>query len=212
MKEHKKKEELLIIFVKNTVTGKVKTRLAQTIGDEDALYIYNRLLDITEQATALVAVSKRIAFSESEMDSRWPLDEKTVQRGKNLGERMKNAFHFGFADGYKKIVLIGSDLPGISSEIIEEAFEKLAKSDTVFGPAQDGGYYLVGLKNTHDFIFENKPWSQPYLLDITLAEVALEGLKTSLLEVLNDIDTFEDLESSDLYNEYLNRHKVFPND
>ena len=112
---------------------------------------------------------------------------------------MKNAFIDGFADGYEKIVLIGSDLPEISKEIILEGFNKLEQNELVFGPADDGGYYLIGLSKMNAAPFENKPWSQPNLLETTIEELSSSNLKFSLLENLNDIDTFEDLIASNFY-------------
>jgi hypothetical protein len=113
---------------------------------------------------------------------------------------MKNAFKSGFRNGYKKIVLIGSDLPDINESIIKNAFEVLKIKDTVFGPAQDGGYYLIGMKQVHSQIFDNKPWSKPHLLDVTLQELKSQNISYSLIETLNDIDTFEDLKTSSIYN------------
>ena len=210
MHEEMRNENLVIVFVKNTKLGQVKTRLAQSIGNADALYIYNRLLDITEHATASLAMDKWIAFSESAENTRWPDDKKIVQKGNDLGEKMKNAFNLGFADGYQKIVLIGSDLPDITSEIIDNAFEKLNTCETVFGPAEDGGYYLVGMSQMHNFIFENKPWSQPNLLDLTLSELRDKDISTNLLTPLNDIDTFEDLKNSSLFEDFVQLNDAQP--
>ncbi|MBT8326952.1 MAG: TIGR04282 family arsenosugar biosynthesis glycosyltransferase [Bacteroidia bacterium] len=193
----KESTNLVIVFVKNIKMGKVKTRLAKTIGDEAAFQVYNKLVNITEQATEKLTIDRRIYFSDAIVDSKWPNDSKEVQRGKDLGERMLNAFIEGFNDGYKNIVLIGSDLPDISSVIIENAFAQLKNNDVVFGPAEDGGYYLVGMSKTHRQIFKNKPWSQPNLLKITLDE--LKENDVAILEILNDIDTLEDLKKSKLY-------------
>ncbi len=206
MNEEMRSKRLVIVFVKNAKLGQVKTRLASSIGNEEALYIYNRLVDITEQATASLPMDKCIAYSESIDNSRWPTDRKIVQSGNDLGEKMKNAFERGFADGYHQIVLIGSDLPDISSEIIANAFEKLNDSETVFGPAEDGGYYLIGMSKMNTLIFENKPWSQPELLDITLKELSQNRITTRLLNPLDDVDTLEDLKKSHLYAEYANRN------
>jgi rSAM/selenodomain-associated transferase 1 len=198
---------LVIIFVKNSVLGKVKTRLAKSIGSHESLLIYNRLLDLTESATSSLPMDKIIYYSEVVDDSRWLSDVKMVQQGEDIGERMKNAFQKGFDQGYKKIVLIGSDLPDISDELIRHAFLHLENKDMVFGPAADGGYYLVGLSSMTNHIFEHKPWSEPELLEITLAEIKKHHIKVGLLSTLNDIDTFEDLIASKLYKEYLKRTK-----
>ena len=112
---------------------------------------------------------------------------------------MQKAFKKAFKDGFEKIILIGSDLPEISAEIIQEGFDSLDKNEVVFGPAEDGGYYLVGMKKSQSFIFENKPWSNPKLLETTLKELGKQDVSFSLLKTLNDIDTFEDFKSSKIY-------------
>ena len=193
------RKKLLIIFVKNIKLGKVKTRLAKTIGDEAAFEIYKELVAITEKATATLDFDKAIYFSDTIVDTKWKNTEKKVQFGVDLGARMQNAFVDGFILGYESIVLIGSDLPEISKDIILKAFDDLQNSDTVFGPAQDGGYYLIGMNTIHNTVFENKPWSQPNLLEVTLAELKQNRTNFSLLETLNDIDTYEDLIASNFY-------------
>ncbi|MCO4821768.1 MAG: TIGR04282 family arsenosugar biosynthesis glycosyltransferase [Flavobacteriaceae bacterium] len=188
-------KELVIVFVKNIKLGKVKTRLAKTVGNEAAFTVYSALVDITERATSQLNTDKRIYFSDAIVDSKWPLEYKNVQQGKDLGERMKNAIAQGFADGYQNIILIGSDLPTISNDIITHGFDSLKDNEVVFGPAQDGGYYLIGLTKMQHCIFENKPWSTNKLLDLTLEELKSKNIKFGLIETLNDIDTFEDLQS-----------------
>jgi len=191
---------LLIVFVKNIKPGKVKTRLAKTIGDEAALDIYKQLLTITEQATEGVLTDKRVCFSESIIKEKWLKSSKFVQKGVDLGEKMENSFEKAFKDGYERIVLIGSDLPDMSAKIINKAFDELLIKEVVFGKAEDGGYYLVGLSKKHFTVFKNKPWSMPNLLKVTLEELDDKNISFSLLETMNDIDTFEDLKKSKLYN------------
>ncbi|WP_179004709.1 TIGR04282 family arsenosugar biosynthesis glycosyltransferase [Winogradskyella forsetii] len=192
-------DSLVIVFVKNIKLGTVKTRLAKTIGDFGAFEVYSELVKITENATEALTVDKRIYFSNAVVNTKWKNDSKTVQNGKDLGERMLNAFKDGFDSGYKKIVLIGSDLPEISSTHISNGLKALETSDVVFGPAEDGGYYLVGLSKMHTSIFTNKPWSQPHLLTETLQELHKNNIAVSTLDTLNDIDTYEDLIASDFY-------------
>ncbi len=107
-------KELVIVFVKNIRLGKVKTRLAKTIGDQAASEVYNNLVHVTEKATTNLLADIRIYFSDAVVDTLWPGEHKAVQDGNNLGERMENAFLDGLNDGYKNIVLIGSDLPDIN--------------------------------------------------------------------------------------------------
>lgn len=192
-------KNLLIVFVKNIILGKVKTRLAKTIGDVGAFNIYSELFAVTERESLKVNVDRHIYFSDVIIPSKWEHDLKFVQEGEDLGTRMENAFQHGFEKGYDNIILIGSDLPNISKEIIDQGFEALSDNNVVFGPAHDGGYYLVGLSKMNRSIFSNKPWSQPSLLDITLQELNDQQIAVSLLPSLNDIDTFEDLIQSDFY-------------
>ncbi len=193
-------KKLIIIFVKNIKLGKVKTRLAKTVGNEAAFKVYKALVDVTELATSNIQTDKRIYFSDAVIASKWPDTFKTTQNGIDLGERMKNAFQEGFNDGYDSIVLLGSDLPNISSTIITKGLNVLDKTEIVFGPAVDGGYYLIGMNKPNTFIFENKPWSDSKLLETTLNELKNKNIDVSLLEPLNDIDTFEDLKQ---YPEFL---------
>jgi len=192
-------DALVIVFVKNIKLGTVKTRLAKTIGDFGAFEVYSELVKITEQATEALDIDKRIYFSNAVVDTKWTNDSKTIQNGIDLGERMLNAFKEGFEAGYKKIVLIGSDLPDINAIHITDAIEALSNTDTVFGPAEDGGYYLIGLKRLVPEIFINKSWSQPNLLNETLQELHKLQVSVSTLEALNDIDTYDDLIASDFY-------------
>lgn len=186
------KKKLLIVFTKNVVLGKVKTRLAKTIGNEKALLVYKKLVDITEKETLkLKNCVLHIYYSDAINEEKWKLLEKKVQQGKDLGEKMQNAFNDGFREGFKQIILIGSDLPTISSTIIQQGFAALENNDIVFGPADDGGYYLIGMKKMYPSIFNNKPWSTEKLLTITLKELTQQ--KIALLTQLNDIDTEADL-------------------
>lgn len=192
-------KELVIVFVKNIKLGKVKTRLAKTIGNQGAFDVYSELVKVTENATKNLDCDKHIYFSEAIVENQWPNDYKTVQEGKDLGERMLNAFKNGFEAGYSRIVLIGSDLPDINHNHIEVGLNKLNQTEVVFGPAEDGGYYLIGLSKMQEFIFKNKPWSQDRLLKETLNELKENSITFSTLETLNDIDTFEDLAASSFY-------------
>jgi glycosyltransferase A (GT-A) superfamily protein (DUF2064 family) len=117
---------------------------------------------------------------------------------------MMNAFNHGFKLGYENIIGIGSDLPDLSSEIINQGFEKLNSSDSVFGPAEDGGYYLIGMNKLLRCVFENKQWSTDNLLSITIDELKQTNYTVKQLTTLNDIDTLEDLKSSSISNFFNN--------
>lgn len=196
-------KNLLIVFVKNIKLGKVKTRLAKTIGNQEAFEVYKILVEKTEEATKCLPVDRHIYFSDDIISTKWTNVFKTVQKGKDLGERMKNAFKDGFDKGYKNIILIGSDLPDISESILTNAFKTIKTNDIVFGPAEDGGYYLVGMKQLYNCVFDNKAWSTSNLLHDTIQELKTQTISFELLETLNDIDTFEDLKTSSIYKTYL---------
>ncbi|REE27599.1 hypothetical protein DFQ09_101433 [Winogradskyella pacifica] len=192
-------KSLVIVFVKNIKLGTVKTRLAKTIGDFGAFEVYTELVKITEKATQKLDIDKRIYFSNAIVDDQWKGEFKAVQHGADLGERMFNAFKDGFDAGYDNIVLVGSDLPDIDVAHIKNGLEALNTNEVVFGPAEDGGYYLVGMSKLNTKIFTNKPWSQPNLLELTLQELQSNQISVGTLDTLNDIDTYEDLIASDFY-------------
>ena len=190
-------EKLLIIFVKNILLGKVKTRLAKTIGKPAAFEVYKHLVEITERETSrMKSCDVHIYFSDVIIDDKWPNQKKFIQQGIDLGERMQNAFKNGFELGYQNIIGIGSDLPDLNAEIINHGFEKLNENDTVFGPAEDGGYYLIGMNKLLRFVFENKQWSTNDLLFVTKNELQEANYSIAELTTLNDIDTLDDLKSS----------------
>ncbi|MEO9258482.1 MAG: TIGR04282 family arsenosugar biosynthesis glycosyltransferase [Crocinitomicaceae bacterium] len=188
-------DKLLIIFARNPVQGKVKTRLAQGIGDEEALKIYHELLDFTIEESSKVSAEKMLYYSdfipEQQLNNDFSI---ALQTGEDLGERMKNAFSEGFKKGYGRIILIGSDSFEIDANDIQKAFFMLNDKDTVIGPATDGGYYLIGLKAPFEPIFTNKPWSTDVIFKRTYLELMLYNKTIALLEEKSDIDTLEDLE------------------
>ena len=189
------KKEVVLVFQKNEALGKVKTRLAAGVGEEQALDIYRQLLDKTYLTLKDISVSITTYFSEFIPDN--PIhsaENKLVQVGQDLGERMKNAFAENFESGMEKVVLIGTDCPSLEGIHLSQAFEALDQYDLVIGPARDGGYYLIGMKRRADFLFEGITWSTELVLSQTLALAAEQGLQTSLLPILEDIDTLEDWE------------------
>lgn len=186
----------LIIFVKNAELGKVKTRLASTIGDENALRIYQVLLEHVFQITLPVNADKNIYYSDfiENIDQFNELIyNKHVQVGDDLGERMYNAIRRSSGEWAEHIVLIGSDCFELNSGIIEEAFKALKSHDFVLGPAEDGGYYLIGMNNPEKSVFENKEWSTSDVLLDTLLDIKKLGKTHYLLPTLSDVDVEEDL-------------------
>jgi rSAM/selenodomain-associated transferase 1 len=190
----------LIIFIKNPIRGKVKTRLAADIGAEKALDVYLQLVELTRKAALGVNCTRNVFYSESMDNDSWDEDRfnKFVQQGESLGERMKNAFDQVFALGAQKAVIIGSDCPELSSEIVADAFQVLDSKDVCIGPALDGGYYLIGMKRPLPFIFENKTWSTDSVLGATTQDLDSNKLNYGFLKPLSDLDTIDDLKRSNL--------------
>ena len=185
----------LIIFVRNPELGKVKTRLAETIGNEKALCIYKELLQHTFEITSSVVAARYVFyFDKIQEEDLWNADGifKVLQEDGNLGSKMETAFTFLFNEGYESVVIIGSDCIELTKEIIDQAFYVLQKKDIVIGPANDGGYYLLGMKKMFPFIFKNKDWSTEFVFDQTIRELQHENISYELLAMLTDVDTEED--------------------
>lgn len=203
-------KNLLIVFAKNILLGKVKTRLAATIGDTGAFEVYKTLVEITEmESNNLEDCDIRVYWSDVIIDTKWKDADRFVQSGSDLGERMQNAFLDGFESGYERIIGIGTDLPDITAGIMKEALFKLETVDTVFGPAEDGGYYLIGMNHMVNQVFENKAWSTEFLLKETTDELVQEGKSFALLKELNDIDTLEDLMNSSVSERFKELYELF---
>jgi len=189
-------KNLTLVFVRNPELGKVKTRLAKTIGDKDALKIYTILLKHTESVLHKVSSDKVVYYSEEiQSDDLWDDAhyQKKLQKGTDLGARMQTAFETAFKNSYEKVVIVGSDLFDLEPTHIENAFTALENYDVVLGPSLDGGYYLLGMKTLHPALFKNKQWGTDTVLESTLKNLNQQNVK--LLEALNDIDTFEDLKA-----------------
>ena len=191
-----KMKQVLLVFVKNAVKGKVKTRLAATVGDDVAFEIYNRLLLHTALSTNPVSAHKIVFYSDF-IDAKdiWnnELYQKQIQNGNDLGERMANAFEYAFKNGSEKVDIIGSDCFEITTEFIEGAFKQLDHSDVVIGPALDGGYYLLALKSNNKALFQHIQWSTDQVLSQTMEVCRQMGLKVAQLQLLSDIDNESDL-------------------
>ncbi len=198
-----KMKKALIVFVKNIVLGRVKSRLAKSVGDVTAFEVYKHLVKITENETGkLDDIEVIVYFSDQVIASKWPNSRKFVQDGADLGERLMNAVSQTFKDGFDQVICIGSDLPDLSSTIILKGFESLNGSDVVIGPAEDGGYYLIGMNEFIPELFENKNWSSETLLDETISELNSKHKRVEFLSSLNDIDTLEDLKTSSIMNKF----------
>lgn len=193
---------LLIIFVKNPELGKVKTRLAKSIGEEAALAVYLRLLHHTQEVAEKMPCDKAVyysAFVDTEDSWNNKKYKKYLQQGSSLGEKMTRAINVSLAAGYDSVCLIGSDIYELRAHTIDSAFSKLETHDVVIGPAKDGGYYLIGMKAPHPEIFQLKRWSTPDVFSETIKLIDKNGLTYAQTQLLNDIDEPEDLKGTDLH-------------
>jgi rSAM/selenodomain-associated transferase 1 len=192
----------LIIFIKNPQLGRVKTRLAQTVGNEKALFIYQQLLSLTRIVTSSLSreVALHLFYSDFINDS----DEfdnqgfiKHLQAGNDLGERMQNAFQTVFETA-ENAIIIGSDCPTLTPDILRNGFHALHTYMYVLGACEDGGYYLMGMqkhcffKDKSFFVFEKMNWSTSSVYSDTVARLKERDLSLYDLPMLSDIDTEAD--------------------
>ena len=197
-------KNLLLVFTKNPELGKVKTRLAKTVGNATALKIYTFLLKRTRDIVVKVSADKAVYYSVKVRENDiWDASifQKHQQVGEDLGIRMLHAFKNGFKTGYEKVMVIGSDLYDLTAETIENAFIALENNEVVIGPAEDGGYYLLGMNSLEEKVFKNKEWGTETVRKDTLED--LKDKKVFLLGELNDVDVFEDIEHHPAFQIYL---------
>lgn len=191
---------LLGIFAKHPVPGRVKTRLAAGVGARRAAELSAAFIEDLADRFRRTAERRVLCYSPEEDaaadyfsgvaqgDYRlWP------QGGGSLGARMRAFFDRAFQSGAGRIVLIGSDSPTLPADRIERAFELLHSCDCVLGPATDGGYYLIGQRGSSRPIFEDVQWSDPRTFEQTVARIAQLGDRLELLPPWYDVDTPQDL-------------------
>ena len=185
----------LIIFTRKPELGKVKTRLATDIGNENALKVYNYLLSYSAGITKNVNADKHVWYtSEIQNEDSWDssIFQKHLQPDGDLGAKMKFAFDHAFQSNYENVIIIGSDLLDIDETLINQAFKLLNYNEVVIGPATDGGYYLLGLNEMIESVFLNKSWGSDDVFNETILDVKTKNIH--ILEYKNDIDYVQDLE------------------
>lgn len=193
--------ERLIIFTRYPEPGRTKTRLIPALGAEGAAALHRRL---TEQALATarrlaaqhaVALEVRYTGGDAAAMRQWlGTGLYLCEQGEgDLGSRMREAFHTAFEEGCERVVIIGADCPGLTSDVLSSAFAALHRHDLALGPASDGGYYLIGLRRTVPQLFDGIAWGADSVLWRTLQIARGLGLQFVLLEQLDDIDRPEDL-------------------
>jgi rSAM/selenodomain-associated transferase 1 len=184
----------IIIFIKNPELGKAKTRLASTLGPERALGIYIALLGHTRQVVSSVP-ARRLLYYSSFIDTQdeWSDRdfEKHLQIEGGLGEKMATAFQQAF-ETETPVLIVGSDCAQLTPDILLSAIDKLKTHDVVLGPAEDGGYYLLGMNRFLPELFQDIAWSTEQVFPQTLAIIEKLGASYGLLPTLSDIDYEED--------------------
>ncbi len=199
----------VLVFLKYPTLGRVKTRLAATLGDEAAVAIYRRLVDrVLQNLSAAPLDEIRVMFDPpSRADEvkvrEWLAPVLTAvapevavnfvaQFQGELGERLGAGFSQAFADGCSEVMAIGTDCVAIDEQVIAAAWRALDQHDAVFGPTEDGGYYLVATNSMRPVLFENIPWSTEQTLARSLQRADEAGLKVNKLAKLSDVDDAAD--------------------
>lgn len=189
----------LVIFARTPVPGEVKTRLAADVGIERALEAYRELTELTLKVARQVRKCEVIVcFTPSDAEGAmrdWLGDDVRyeAQSEGELGERMAHAIRNRLGEGARRVVVVGTDCPGLDRRTLDRAFESLGRVDVIVGPATDGGYYLIGVRGDHPELFAEIPWSTNQTLARTLAAARTKGLAMDVLDIMWDVDTGVDL-------------------
>ncbi|HWN75349.1 MAG TPA: TIGR04282 family arsenosugar biosynthesis glycosyltransferase [Candidatus Udaeobacter sp.] len=192
----------LLVFAKTPKPGKVKTRLLAAVSAEDAAALHAACIEDTRRLALKLRGCDVFVFAAGGTRHFRKLVKKQgsgarvrvlPQRGSDLGTRMENAFRKCFAMGYREVVVIGTDTPWMGAERVRQAFADLRANDVVIGPAEDGGYYLLGMRKMVPKIFRTIPWSTERVLELTLKKIVALKLQRKLLRRDFDLDRPEDL-------------------
>ena len=192
-------ERALVVFVKHPRPGAVKTRLAAAIGPEAAADLYRALVEhVLEATTPRPGDYERLVFFDppgalEEMRAWLPGVRLLAQKGDDLGARMADAFARAFARGARRVAIVGTDVPGVTRETVVEALCALDAAEVALGPAEDGGYYLLALREPRPELFSGIAWSTSNVAADTRARAAASRLSVRELPVLRDLDTLDDL-------------------
>ncbi len=196
------RKETLIFFIKSPDRAQVKTRLAESIGEERARILYRYFVEDLLDTLTGQDIHLRLCVEPHDAKddiSRWLGNRHDFfpQRGADLGEKMKLAFEETFQQGYRSALLIGSDAPDLTGDIFKEGFVALSSHDAVLGPSMDGGYYLIGFRDEtfRPEIFEGIPWSTNVVFQQTLEAFIAFGDVVHILPAWRDVDVIEDLKA-----------------
>jgi rSAM/selenodomain-associated transferase 2/rSAM/selenodomain-associated transferase 1 len=198
---YRRSARAVAVFCKLPSPGSVKTRLAASIGDGDAVKIYKRMVQHTlEQVHKCNAHGRTLIFyapETAEPAMREWLGKRHrffPQHGGDLGDRMLDAFRRAASNGVRELLIIGTDCPGLTTSHLDQAFRALSDHDIVLGPTRDGGYFLIGADRPLPCLFKEIAWSTGAVFEQTMAIAARESLHVAQLEKLTDVDTVDDLD------------------
>jgi len=186
----------IIIFIKNPDLGRVKKRLAKTLGDEKALDIYKEMLEHTQTITKALSVDKYLFYDRAkDINDSWPNDiyNKEVQTTAYMSTRISNAFKKIFTKGYEHVVIVGSDCLELDERMIRLAFRQLEHFDTVVGPTKDGGFYLFGTNTFNSELFKVHSWGTPALASDIIKVIHNLHKTCFMLSELSEVVTADDL-------------------
>lgn len=191
----------LIVMTRLPVAGVTKTRLIPALGAAGASSFHDRLAKhAIGRASSLTLLDRdikliiQLAGGSPARGHEWlGGGDIRPQSNGDLGERMKAAVTEAFDEGASEVVVIGTDCPSVDETLLGSAYEALMASDLVFGPAEDGGFYLVGMKQLCPEVFENVPWGESTVLEASLRQAERVGRKVALLDQRRDVDTPDDL-------------------
>ncbi|MGD1906975.1 MAG: TIGR04282 family arsenosugar biosynthesis glycosyltransferase [Leptolyngbyaceae cyanobacterium] len=180
----------LILFTRYPIAGQTKTRLIPYLGAEQAADLQRKMTEFIVDTTRPLQIRDRLSLEvhfaggSLRQMQRWlgPKLAYRPQQGCNLGDRLHHAFSQGFQADAERIVVIGSDCPAISAHHLEQAFHQLKSHDLVLGPAQDGGYYLVGLSRSCAELFQNIAWGTERVFNQTAKTATQHHLSRTTLE------------------------------
>lgn len=201
LKSVKKFKQHLIIFTRYPEPGKTKTRMIPALGDLGAANLQKQMTEYTVsqvkelQKTVDVSCEVRFAGGNLQLMQDWlGVDLVYQPQGEgDLGDRMVRSFSDAFQSGSEQVIIIGTDCPGVNSQLLAKAFEQVCSYNLVLGPAIDGGYYLIGLRQPIPDLFANIDWGTPQVLQQTVSIAEKLNLSKIYLPALSDVDYPEDL-------------------
>ena len=193
MKKH------LIVYVKRPIPNYAKTRLGSKLGFDEAAGVYARLLYMTifelnklKRDDLVIEISTASEEDIPFFSKAFPEFRISNQSGSDLGIRLSNSIMSAFKNNAEAVIVIGTDLPDLKADLINEAFLKLETNDVVIGPATDGGYYLIGTRRKDIKLFHGIDWSSARVLKQTRELINSQNLSVEYLTQYSDLDTIED--------------------